>query len=67
MTKFVCTRCSGFYNLDCKLETNTYTLPNRCPFGVVRDGITWEAVDNFPPRPRMIGKENLRPEVCEKP
>lgn len=46
MTKFLCTKCSGFYNLDCTLETNSpYGLPDRCPFGVIKCGISWEIVE----------------------
>ncbi len=45
MTKFLCTKCSGFYNLDCKLETDSpYGLPDRCPFGVIKFAISWEVV-----------------------
>ncbi|GEM_PF-3702783 len=54
MTKFLCTKCSGFYNLDCTLETNSpLGLPDRCPFGVMKYGITWEVVEEFP------GKDGL--------
>jgi len=49
MTKFLCTKCSGFHNLDCILETNSpYGLPDRCPFGVIKFGISWEVVEEPP-------------------
>ena len=50
MTKFLCTKCSGFYNLDCTLETNSpYGVPDRCPFGVLKCTITWEIIEDTPP------------------
>ena len=49
MTKFLCTKCSGFYNLDCTLETNSpLGVPDRCPFGVLKCTITWEIIDDAP-------------------
>jgi len=54
MTKFICTKCSGFYNLDCTLETNSpYGLPDRCPFGVIKFGISWEVIEESPVNDRI--------------